>query len=53
MAFGCTVIATNFGETKSIVKVKHGNIIIDKDVNELVDAIKTTLNRPHSKNEKY
>mgnify|MGYP003601808214 CR=1 FL=1 len=52
MVFGCTVIATDFGETRNIVKVENGNILIEKDVNELMDAIKNVLDRPHDKNEK-
>lgn len=45
MIFGCTIIATNFGETRSIVKVENGNTLINKDVNELVCAIEYLLNK--------
>lgn len=50
MIFGCTVIATNFGETKSIVKLENGNMLISKNVNELTDAIKIILNKQNVTN---
>ncbi len=39
MAHGCSVIATNFGDTSKIVKVNYNNYLIEKDVSELVDAM--------------
>ncbi|WP_019673908.1 glycosyltransferase [Psychrobacter lutiphocae] len=47
MAHGCSVIATNFGDTSKIVKVNYNNYLIEKDVSELVDAmIKLLFKKP-------
>lgn len=35
MSFGCTVIATDFGETSKLVKVENGNTLINKDILQL------------------
>lgn len=35
MSFGCTIIATDFGETSKLVKVENGNALINKDVMQL------------------
>ena len=35
MSFGCTVIATNSGETSRLVKVENGNFLINKDYSQL------------------
>lgn len=43
MSFGCTVIATNFGETSKLVKVEYGNILINKDISELARSFRKII----------
>lgn len=50
MAFGCTIIATNTGETSRIVNEDFGNILISNDTDDLVKAIINLLNQPNTPN---
>lgn len=52
MLFGCTIIATDFGETKKMVKEINGNTLIYKNKWKLADAIKNLLNKHHVVNYK-
>ncbi|WP_169293979.1 glycosyltransferase [Advenella sp. EE-W14] len=48
MANGCTIIATNTGETKKIVKEKIGNYIIEKDINMLAATLIKIFNNTNN-----
>lgn len=50
MAFGCTIIATDVGETRKMINENHGNLLISNNVNDLVEAIITLMERPHYTN---
>ena len=52
MIFGCTIIATDTGETSKLVKENFNNILIKKDINELIEAMITLINKPNSINVK-
>lgn len=45
MVNGCTVIATDFGETRKLVQTSNGNILIDKDITQLSEAIESLLTK--------
>lgn len=45
MVNGCTVIATDFGETRKLVQTSNGNILIDKDITQLAEAIESLLTK--------
>lgn len=43
MLFGNSIIATNFGDTNLLVKKELGNYLIEKDADQLADAINSAL----------
>lgn len=47
MIFGCTIIATNTGETGRIVKPEYGNYIIEKNEDSLIEVILHAWEKPH------